>query len=432
MLELSLVRTITGAIIWVGLLLAGFWLLPKSPDRVEHPLPQIGKYLLNSRLTLQLRFPEECVVMVGDPIYYDGGTQIVPIGRVIRLKDYDDPETYLAWTDHIEIELFSNAPKVTSEMRFHYLDTPSSLEWVLSTMLPESKRVEIGNLIVDSLQAHREELWGDLQPLLASVLNESQTVIMEDFQIAFAKRQTQVGAISQKYREEFVETEVVPVFEQVVLPIVQQEAGDLVQVIGSELWSQASVWGLTWRYIYDRSPLPQRDLTRKEFERFVNEKAIPIFESHSDDILDVQEKIFRRLSAHPEMASLFNSLLSRVARDEDLRQLVAEILREVIIDNPRLRDVWISAWNSNEMHELMAKVNDRLGPTVTKIGESLFGNPRTAITPEFSRVLRNRVMFKDLRFLVLATDPTAVGPQEVVVLGKEFQNLPIHLPSHPR
>lgn len=42
-----------------------------------------------------------------------------------------------------------------------------------------------------------------------------------------------------------------------------------------------------------------------------------------------------------------------------------------------------------------------LEPSIVSIGELLFGSPHVEITPEFSRVLRNRVLFKDDRWLLL-------------------------------
>jgi len=49
----------------------------------------------------------------------------------------------------------------------------------------------------------------------------------------------------------------------------------------------------------------------------------------------------------------------------------------------------------------MKMANGRLESTITRIGQSLFGSPKGKITTEFARVLRNRVLHKDDRWLVL-------------------------------
>ena len=59
----------------------------------------------------------------------------------------------------------------------------------------------------------------------------------------------------------------------------------------------------------------------------------------------------------------------------------------------------------------MRIANDRLQPTVTEIGKALFGSPRTGITPEFARVLRNRVLHKDERWLILKSTPGTDHPK---------------------
>ena len=52
---------------------------------------------------------------------------------------------------------------------------------------------------------------------------------------------------------------------------------------------------------------------------------------------------------------------------------------------------------------------ERLYPTVHRIGQVLFGTPETGVTPEFARVLRNRILRKDFRWLVLEAGPESAG-----------------------
>lgn len=427
-------RWLCGLGIWLALLAGGYFFLTGRNQAATATFGRIGRFLVQQNRELSLTFPEECVVAVGDPIYVNDPKFSVPVGRVVRILPDDEEarDDLIAWTRRADIELYSNAPADLKRLRFHYTESPSSLEWVLATMLPDHKRAEIAKLIVDSFGEHREELWRDLQPLLLSVIDRSQSVIMEDLQSAFTRHQDRVFRIGRKYREEYLDTEVMPVVQKIVMPIIQEETAELAQVIGAELWNRASLWALTWRYLYDRSPLPQRDLTRKEFQRFLRDEALPVVEAYSDEILDAQIRILRRIAARPEMNRLASSLIHRIAADDELRRLSVEIVQEVIVDNPRLREIWLTAWNAPEMQELLQKLNERMGPTVTQIGEALFGNPRKAITPEFSRVLRNKVMFKDLRLLVLDVADDPASPADLVILGHSFEHLPLHIPSQPR
>ena len=51
----------------------------------------------------------------------------------------------------------------------------------------------------------------------------------------------------------------------------------------------------------------------------------------------------------------------------------------------------------------MSRTSQRFEPTVRRIGELLIGTPESGITPEFAAVLRNQVLRKDRRWLVLET-----------------------------
>jgi hypothetical protein len=81
---------------------------------------------------------------------------------------------------------------------------------------------------------------------------------------------------------------------------------------------------------------------------------------------------------------------------------------------------------------LMLKANERLGPTVTQIGEAMFGNPRKQITPEFSDVLRSRVLFKDSRWLTLSEVQNATSDPSFILPGPADPKRPFHVPATKR
>ena len=77
------------------------------------------------------------------------------------------------------------------------------------------------------------------------------------------------------------------------------------------------------------------------------------------------------------------------------------MFRKAVVDNPDLRKSIEQTWRSKEAQRAMKMANGRLESTITRIGQSLFGSPSGKITTEFARVLRNRVLHKDDRWLVL-------------------------------
>jgi hypothetical protein len=196
---------------------------------------------------------------------------------------------------------------------------------------------------------------------------------------------------------------------------------------------------LTWRLVYDASPLPQRDLTRKEFNRFVSDHVVPTLEDHLGDFVDLQKRIISEVIANERVRTVAGEGFDQLTNDVELQRVLLGILNDVLTDNPRLKSVWQDVWSTPEAQSALADANERLEPTITAIGEAMFGNPRKQITPEFSKVLRNKVLFKDQRWLVLypaaneATDsglpPEATLPVES---GDPLAPNPFHVPARSR
>ncbi len=200
---------------------------------------------------------------------------------------------------------------------------------------------------------------------------------------------------------ELVEQELIPLVQDEIWPIVQREATPLALQIGEDLWQKASIWRFGWRMVYDQSPLPQRNLVQKEFRRFLDNHGKPVIRSYLPDMLNVQQEIFRRISENTQVRLVVSQMLTDVVRDPEFQQLVTDVMRDVFVDNQRLTVTLERSWNSEEAKRALEITNARLEPTVTRIGQTLFGAPDTSITPRIFHVLRNRILFKDDRWLVL-------------------------------
>jgi hypothetical protein len=111
--------------------------------------------------------------------------------------------------------------------------------------------------------------------------------------------------------------------------------------------------------------------------------------------------------------------LSGLAADPELRQVLWQISREVLFDNRRLNAALARHWRSPEAQRALALAAERLDPAVRRIGRLVFQGDDGGISPEFTRVLRTRLLEKDQRFLVLEQaeppDPPP-APAEPIVL----------------
>jgi hypothetical protein len=176
---------------------------------------------------------------------------------------------------------------------------------------------------------------------------------------------------------------------------------------GREIWYRASLWRFGWRFAYDRAPLPERNLTEREWQRFVEEEAMPVLEDHLDDWIRLQQQILVEVAQNPEVRRVMRNTVSQVLQDPELQELAWEIVRETVVDNARLREVFDAHWNSPDAQQAFQLAGRRLSPTVERIGGILLGTPEEGISPEFARVLRSQILGKDQRWFVLIYDEPA-------------------------
>ena len=122
------------------------------------------------------------------------------------------------------------------------------------------------------------------------------------------------------------------------------------------------------------------------------------------------EQVIRDASANPRVQQAARRSGSKVLDDPELRSVLWSIVRRTAVDNPKFRQALKQTWTGPEAQQVLAQSSRKFEPTVRRIGGLLIGTPETGITPEFAAVLRNQVLGKDRRWLVLESpadsDPT--------------------------
>jgi hypothetical protein len=431
-------KAIAGVGFWIALLIALFAWTNRGAGGNQERFRSLWNFVAGSRQKVVLKLSQLELMQVGDQIFLPGTSGSPAIGRITRVESPTSQNMDLTYADYAEAEFYGSAPSLVDGAYLTLHQGPNSMAWVVETMLSPNIRSEILQLLRTAFEEHQTEIVQELQPLLLESLRRSSEVLREDFQKAFAARSAELRAISDRYEEEFVRSKLTPLLREQVWPIIQREAEPLANQIGQQLWDQASLWRLTWRILYDASPLPERDLTRKEFRRFVDNHVLPTLESHLPDFLELQKRIITEILANQEFRDTIRSGAEQIALDRELQSQLFGILNDVITDNPRLKQVWRDVWSTPEAQAALSDANSRLEPTITAIGETMFGNPRKRITPEFSQVLRNRVLFKDQRWLVLqlpkdGEQKSSSRARELnVINGDSNAPNPFHIPARSR
>ncbi len=437
-------RVAVGAVVWTAVFLLLFRWLVSTPDPELSPSGMLLQYATHARQTVPLFLDPPQIIAIGDPIFVAGGGQGAIIGRITGIVDPQKRKFHageLVEADRIIAELNGGWRGATGEeeldrLEFSFHRTPKSMAWVVKTMLPPAKRQEIAAIIIRAVEQNQQKFVTELQPLLMESLRQSGEVLREDLRAAIIAREEQIRQLAGRYQVELVQEKLVPLFREEIWPIIEEEGLPVATEMGQQIWQHASVWRLSWRYLYDISPLPQRDLTRREFQRLIDEEIAPLFAVWLPKILETQRKIFARLAENPRVRETATEIMTTLAQDKGLQAIVIDVIQEVLTDNDRLRSAWQGVWESPQAKAALDDLNRNLEPSITEIGEAMFGNPRTRITPEFSTVLRNKVLFKDERWLSVSTtegtaEKTADG-RWIVRPSAHVVDSPFHVPARPR
>ncbi len=228
-------------------------------------------------------------------------------------------------------------------------------------------------------------------------------------------------SLGSRFEAEILQEELLPLVREEILPVVQEEAEPLVKDISRDLWDRVSLFSFTWRYLYDISPLPDRDAVNTEFQRFMDQEAVPALESRTDDIVDVTGRVVSRVMENERVRSTIRENAQRVVDDPELRRIVGRIVREATIDNARLKSDLRDYWRSHETQMAVRMASNRFETTVRSIGDMVFGTREKGITPEFARILRSQILRKDRRWFVMIADQS----------GPASGSLPITLAAEP-
>ena len=394
---------------------------PAKPGAASSPAASLAAYLVGPAEQFVAVDPTERLRR-GDPVFHRSGDDWQQIGHVQEvLAGGAANRLQIAWYDDqlqpsaFELMLYQNSGR---------------LQDVIATLLPAAKRQKIQDRLTAAFNEHGEEVSAALLPLMEQTFRESLPIIEAEFRRSIARHRDEVDQLADRLQQEVIQQRLIPLAQAEIVPIVRKHGKEPVEEIGRELWNRASLWRFGWRALYDRTPLPERELVQEEWDRFVDEEAVPVLEDHMDQIVTAVQNILVDVASNPTVRAELAAVADSLASDPQARSLVRTILKEALVDNPRLRQRWREIWTSDQAQAAMSIASHRLEPVVRQIGDDLFGTRETGIDPNFARVLRNQILGKDRRWIVARRSPGENKP--VIKASGGFMPYPIvHLASQP-
>ncbi|MCA9137738.1 MAG: hypothetical protein KDB00_13295 [Planctomycetales bacterium] len=361
-------------------------------------IESVARYVMRTETTFRQIDPTSSL-RLGDPVFSandepgaDGGTEFRQVGRVSEvIVGPSQTEVEIVWYD-------SEVPADQCQL-FQYHST-GRLSEVVETLMPPEKQQAIRDEISRAMARHGQELSQAFVPLVEESLKKSMPVIEDEFRRSVARHRSELDAAAQRWNDELVQDRLIPMARREILPIVKKHGQPPAEAIGREIWDRASLFRFGWRAIYDKTPLPRKDLLREEWQRFVEEEAVPVLEEHMDEIVVAIQRSVRDVSKNPAIRQELSDVAEQIAADPQSRRLVQTILKETFVENPELHQVWRQVWSSDKARAAFEIAGDRMEPVVRKIGDQIFGSEEDGINPDFARVLRTQILRKDRRWIV--------------------------------
>lgn len=351
----------------------------------------------------------------GDPVFLktkDG--RFRQVGRVRNnfappLTGVNGPGSTLvaAFTQKATVVLYDSTVNEAFPLGYQleYHTTPTALDWVAATLITSERQQQIAAIIAKDWEKHREQVMMKLQPVVETGIGKCVEAIEAELPTVVNAHRSDFAKLADRYQVEIIRNQVVPLVRTEILPIVQEEVRPLATELGKDLWNRVSLFSFTWRYLYDVSPLPEKNAVRLEFDRFIKEEVTPALESRSDDFVLVTERILGRISRNEKVRLVIRENLKKVATDKELQAIVWGIVQDAVINNQTLRSTMRDYWASEEVQSAMNSASANFEATARAIGDTIFGSREGGVTPEFARVLRTQILMKDRRWFVITAKP---------------------------
>lgn len=400
-----LVRRGVGAILWFAVLMFGWTQFGRNFWHEQGGRPalatELWDFLGRSTQTARLQSDRPLTIAIGDPVFeFDPKTGYRQIGYIVGL-DAPNQSPTRGVVQSARIVFRGLGPDQLIDRELLYRQTPGDMAWVLRTMLPPERRQMIARQLSRMLQENRGPIIEQLKPIVRDSVRDVVLVLESQLKQAVGRHRDDLRKLGNRYQRELLERELVPLVRAEIWPIVVRRGTPVANEIGLGIWERVSVWRFGWRYLIDLAPLTRQTRFEEEWNRFVQQEAIPELEEHSDDLVDLVRQIVKDVAANTKIRTAFRSNLTSIVDDREFQQIVWKILQDVLSDPQPWREVMDKHWKSEATRAAFQIAVERLEPAAQSIGEQLLGSPDAGITPEFARVLRNRVLLKDQRWFVL-------------------------------
>lgn len=394
-----------GLSVWLALATVGFVLLraelEEQSSSMEHLTSQVVEWLGRTRKTqtAQARIP--LGIGLDDPIFVAlGDDEFLQVGHVANIDGTRERDPLVI--SEVEVVIYDSArTHFPDGFQLEYHTTPMDLNWVVRMLIPPERQEEIARLVRKEWELNADIITEELRPVLREGMSRVVQVVESELPRIIARHREDFRDLGKRFEDDILREDLLPLAKDEVFPVIQEEMQPLTMEIASTLWDRVSLVSFTWRYLYDASSLSDGQAVQAEFQRFIDQEAIPELESRSDEFIAVTRTVMQRMMDNERVQATMQDSIARVVEDPQLQEILWKIIREASIENQHLRreiDDWLA---SRATRAAMRIASDGMELMVRGVGDLVFGTREGGVTPEFARILRSQILRKDRRWFMM-------------------------------
>lgn len=397
-------RISIGALFWGCVLSLGVRLLTSARDTGigtdVSTLSQLREFFSQRGQSLVITFPGRVRIMVGDDVEIAG----LRAGEVEALLD--DNGTVLPRIDDevgaVRIRLY-DAQQATlhADASARLVLIPLAAAWVVQTLFTRETIPKIAAEWNRTMLQHREEIFNVLTPLVRDVIIDVEHHVETELPGFLKRHPEKIKALGGRLESQLDGEQVASLFETEIWPIAQPKVRPIIEKISREIWEKLPLWGLTWRLAYQNLPLTRNDYLERAWASFLQRQVVPLFLSHSEEIVEAAHEVAREALAKKEIKEALRQVFANLIQEPGFHELCQIFLREVILDNSRFHETMLRRWSSPDVQRAVAAASTHIEPMVRRMGDIVLGTREEGITDEFARVLRSQILLKDGQRIVI-------------------------------
>ena len=369
-------------VLGTGVWLAGGWTVAAS-------ISSVRARATRETVTIELVVEPAHGLSIGDGVFTTGEAGLRRIGEVSSV-DEGAGRVLLAITP----ARFAGLTESTTAQNWR---TPLTAEDALNALLPPRIQSRAAERIARAWRDRETEILAAWKPIAKELASGYLDVISNDLEAALRNREDAIWQIARTHGSEL--TERWPRIYNRLSPILQRHLTPVLGRLMEEAIGDAPKGSIAWSVFRGRN--------EKAFRQMLDWLTQYLADMPEKDKAEMRAALQRTWSAaldDPALMAQLTKLGRQVRDDEELRNLLAEVYREAVSENPRTAEfIRAELLESPRIQAEVYRFVDLFAPTARSVAAMCLIDEQGVTRPEVVHLVRSIALRRDVAWVTLAT-----------------------------